>query len=149
MPGAAGAGRVATKAAGWRVRALSGRAGAAGCRVGRGSDCTSTKVDARGAGSGAGPRAALSQASTSSRCRPRASASGVHERDAAQDGSLRVKAYFGAVMAALIVTQRWSSCWASSRERRVPADRSFICAAAWVRRLTLAGVQPAGISELA
>jgi len=52
---------------------------------------------------------------------------------------------FGAVIAPLIATQRWSSCSVSSSERRVKADRSFIVSAARCRRATLCAVQVAGI----
>lgn len=51
----------------------------------------------------------------------------------------------GTVSAFLIIRQRLSSCWVLSSARRVPADRSWYCAAAASSRLTLAGVQFNGI----
>ena len=51
-----------------------------------------------------------------------------------------------AVIACLMVTQRWASSTASTRARRVPADRSLPASAAACRRWTAAGVQPVGIN---
>jgi len=122
----------------------TGRGGGVG-RAG-GATITSTVSRSSAAGMTNGAPGRSSQASTSSRCRPSVSASGVHDTVAEPAGTpIRMAAYF-AVMACSIRTQRSSSCSVSSRARRVPADSPVYLPAAASRRLTLAGVQVAGIS---